>query len=90
MYCLGQGRGSDAEGALDDAGFRAMFAGSPIKRIGRSRMIRNCLIAVGNSGDADLQRAVAPHRNDADPVIAEAAGWATDQLARSKVAMHTA
>ena len=37
--------------ALDDAAFRAMFAGSPIKRIGRNRMVRNCLIAAGNSGD---------------------------------------
>ena len=37
--------------ALDDAAFREMFAGSPIKRIGRNRMIRNCLIAAGNSGD---------------------------------------
>ena len=42
--------------ALDDAAFREMFAGSPIKRIGRNRMIRNCLIAAGNSGDAALGR----------------------------------
>ena len=39
---------------LDDAAFREMFAGSPIKRIGRNRMIRNCLIAAGNSGDESL------------------------------------
>ena len=45
--------------ALDDAGFRQVFAGSPIKRIGRDRMVRNCLIAAGNSGDAAL---VAPVR----------------------------
>ena len=38
--------------ALDDAAFRARFAGSPIKRIGVARMVRNCLIAAGNSGDA--------------------------------------
>ena len=43
--------------ALDDAGFRQVFAGSPIKRIGRDRMVRNGLIAAGNSGDAAL---VAP------------------------------
>ena len=75
---------------LDDAGFRDMFAGSPIKRIGRTRMIRNCLVAAGNSGDADLERAITPHRHDPDPVIAEAAEWALGQLALSKVAMHTA
>ena len=75
---------------LDDAAFREMFAGSPIKRIGLKRMIRNCLIAAGNSGDAALNAVIAPHVNDADPVIAEAALWALDQLADSKVAMHTA
>jgi epoxyqueuosine reductase len=37
--------------ALDDAGFRALFAGSPIKRIGRGRFVRNVLYAIGNSGD---------------------------------------
>ena len=40
--------------ALDDAGFRTVFSGSPIKRIGRDRMVRNCLYAAGNSGDAAL------------------------------------
>ena len=59
--------------ALDDAGFREMFAGSPIKRIGVKRMIRNCLIAAGNSGDRSLIEAVRPHLDDPDPVIAEAA-----------------
>jgi epoxyqueuosine reductase len=67
--------------ALDDAAFRAMFAGSPIKRIGRNRMVRNCLIAAGNSGDPGLAKDVAPHLDDADPVVAEAANWAMEQLA---------
>ncbi len=40
--------------ALDDAAFRARFAGSPVKRIGRDRFLRNVLIAIGNSGDAGL------------------------------------
>ena len=63
--------------ALDDAAFREMFAGSPIKRIGVKRMIRNCLIAAGNSGDRRLGRhRCAPHLDDPDPVIAEAAQWA--------------
>jgi epoxyqueuosine reductase len=66
--------------ALDDAAFREMFAGSPIKRIGRNRMIRNCLVAAGNSGDLALVAAITPHLEDPDPVIAEAATWALDQL----------
>jgi epoxyqueuosine reductase len=65
--------------SLDDAAFKEMFAGSPIKRIGRDRMIRNCLIAAGNSGDRSLADAVKSHLNDPDPVIAEAARWALDQ-----------
>jgi epoxyqueuosine reductase len=64
--------------ALDDAAFREMFAGSPIKRIGRNRMIRNCLIAAGNTGDASLAPAIARHLDSDDPVIAEAARWALD------------
>ena len=70
----------DALLALDDAGFRAMFAGSPIKRIGVKRMIRNCLIAAGNSGDAALASSVAPHLESDDPVVAEAAEWALARL----------
>ncbi|WP_404371958.1 tRNA epoxyqueuosine(34) reductase QueG [Sphingomonas sp. MMS24-J45] len=66
--------------ALDDAGFRQVFAGSPIKRIGRNRMIRNCLIAAGNSGDHHLRQAVTPLLEDPDPVVAEAAAWALARL----------
>ena len=66
--------------ALDDAGFRQVFAGSPIKRIGRNRMVRNAAIAAGNSGDAGLAPVLEPLRADPDPVVAEAAEWA---LARS-------
>jgi epoxyqueuosine reductase len=68
--------------AVDDASFREMFAGSPIKRIGVKRMIRNCLIAAGNSGDATLVSAIEPHLSDPDPVIAEAARWALNQIGR--------
>ncbi|WP_265569324.1 tRNA epoxyqueuosine(34) reductase QueG [Sphingomicrobium nitratireducens] len=67
--------------ALDDAAFRAKFSGSPIKRIGRDRMVRNCLIAAGNSGDAAMRAHVAPHLEDPDPVVAEAARWAMERLA---------
>lgn len=66
--------------ALDDAGFRQLFSGSPIKRIGRDRFVRNCLIAAGNSGDAGLIDRVAELTRDPDPVIAEAAGWALGEL----------
>jgi epoxyqueuosine reductase len=71
---------------LDDAAFREMFAGSPIKRIGRNRMVRNCLIAAGNSGDIARASAVEPHLADTDPVIAEAAAWALDQIGRLRSA----
>jgi epoxyqueuosine reductase len=68
--------------ALDDAGFRRLFAGSPIKRIGRNRMVRNCLYAAGNSGDPALLPLVKALLDDPDPVVAEAARWALEQLAR--------
>jgi epoxyqueuosine reductase len=66
--------------ALDDAGFRKLFAGSPIKRIGRNRFVRNCLIAAGNSGDFSLLGEVERLTGDPDPVVAEAADWAQAQL----------
>jgi len=75
---------------LDDAAFRQMFAGSPIKRIGVKRMIRNCLIAAGNSGDAGLVPAIEKYLDDSDPVLAEAARWALDQLARPSAEMQAA
>ncbi len=67
--------------ALDDAAFRQVFSGSPIKRIGRDRMMRNCLIAAGNSGDATLRAPVARLLDDPNAVVAEAAGWALARLA---------
>ena len=76
--------------ALDDASFREMFAGSPIKRIGVKRMIRNCLIAAGNSGDPALARSIERHLDDPDPVIAEAAQWALAQLCSSSADMQAA
>ena len=67
--------------SLDDAGFRQVFAGSPIKRIGRNRMVRNAAIAAGNSGRAELVPVLTRLVRDADPVVAEAAGWALARLA---------
>jgi epoxyqueuosine reductase len=65
---------------LDDASFRAVFAGSPIKRIGRDRLVRNVLYAIGNSGDTRLSPVAAARRDDDDPAVAEAAGWALARL----------
>lgn len=68
---------------LDDKAFRALFSGSPVKRVGRDRFIRNVLIAVGNSGDARL----APHAerllHDPSPLVRAMAVWATKQLAEA-------
>jgi len=68
---------------LDDAGFRARFSGSPIKRIGRDRFVRNVLIAVGNSGDADLKAVAAHCLDDAVPLVRGAAIWALGELDRA-------
>ena len=65
---------------LDDAGFRSKFSGSPVKRIGRDRFIRNCLIAAGNSGDAELVRHVTPLLDDPSPLVQAMAVWALEQL----------
>jgi len=65
---------------LDDAGFRKLFSGSPIKRVGRNRFIRNCLIAAGNSASPALLPLVEALRTDPDPVVGEAADWAALQL----------
>ena len=67
--------------ALDDAGFRARFAGGPIKRIGHARFLRNVMIAIGNSGDRSL---IAAARNgiEADsPLVRAMAVWAFGRLA---------
>jgi epoxyqueuosine reductase len=66
--------------ALDDAAFREIFSGSPIKRIGRNRMVRNAAIAAGNSGDARLLGRLRALAGDDDPVVAEAAAWAIGRL----------
>ncbi|QZD88577.1 tRNA epoxyqueuosine(34) reductase QueG [Qipengyuania psychrotolerans] len=68
---------------FDDAGFRQFFSGSPIKRIGRDRFVRNCLYAAGNSGNAALLGQVEALTADTDPVVAEAASWALERLRAS-------
>lgn len=66
---------------LDDAGFRRLFAGSPIKRIGRNRFLRNVLIAAGNSREAALVPMVEARLDDASPLVRGAAVWAFRRLA---------
>ena len=65
---------------FDDAGFRQFFSGSPIKRIGRNRFVRNCLYAAGNSGSAALEPLVRNLCADEDPVVADAAQWALSRI----------
>ena len=65
---------------LDDAGFRARFSGSPIKRIGRDRFVRNVLYAIGNSGDVALMPVAQGLVGDADAAVADAAVWAVGRL----------
>ena len=60
---------------LDDAGFRKLFAGSPIKRIGRERFVRNVAIALGNDGSPEARAALEQLASDESPVVAEAAQW---------------
>ena len=67
---------------LDDAGFRARFSGSPIKRIGRDRFVRNVLYAIGNSADPALRPVAHERTEDTDPAVADAARWAAARLSR--------
>ncbi len=66
--------------ALDDAAFRALFAKSPIKRIGRDRFVRNVLYAIGNSADTALVPAARARLADASEAVREAAAWALARL----------
>ncbi|MCL4128882.1 UNVERIFIED_CONTAM: hypothetical protein GTU68_030831 [Idotea baltica] len=70
----------DELAALDDAAFREVFSGSPVKRVGRDRFVRNVCIAIGNSGDKGLVRALLPLLEDASDVVRGAAIWALWRL----------
>lgn len=65
---------------LDDPGFRSFFSGSPIKRIGRDRFVRNVLYAIGNSRQPDLRPMAQDLCNDPDAAVSDAAKWAVKQL----------
>jgi epoxyqueuosine reductase len=70
--------------ALDDAGFRARFRGTPIKRTGRDRFLRNVLIAAGNSGDETLLPQIERHLDDPSPLVKAMAVWALSRLAPAR------
>ncbi len=65
---------------LDDAAFRALFSGSPVKRIGRDRFVRNVLYAIGNSGELALREVAQGLVEDDDEAVADAARWACEGL----------
>jgi epoxyqueuosine reductase len=75
---------------LDDASFREVFSGSPIKRIGRDRMMRNALIAAGNSGLPGLLPRVLALLDDPAPVVRGAAVWALARLDPARFAQEAA
>lgn len=68
---------------LEDAEFRQKFAGSPVKRTGRARFLRNVAYAIGNSGDPSLAPAVSALANDPDAALADAAIWALARLSEA-------
>ncbi|MFO6465060.1 tRNA epoxyqueuosine(34) reductase QueG [Jannaschia sp. KMU-145] len=70
----------DELATLDDAGFRARFSGSPIKRIGRDRMVRNVCYAIGNSQQQRLKPVIQGLIEDRDAAVADAARWAVERL----------
>jgi epoxyqueuosine reductase len=70
---------------LNDAAFRALFAESPVKRIGRARFVRNVLIAIGNSGDASLAEPAERRIDDESPLVRGAAIWALGRLDRARL-----
>ena len=70
---------------LDDPGFRALFAKSAVKRIGRARFLRNVLIAIGNAGDAALVPEAERLLDDASPIVRGAAIWALRRLDRARL-----
>src|SRR6185437_9891993 len=74
--------------SLDDAGFRARFAGTPVKRTGRDRFIRNVLIAIGNSGHTGFVPAVIIHLDDPSPLVRAMAVWALGRLAAPEAFMR--
>ena len=76
--------------ALDDGAFRALFARSPVKRIGRDRFLRNVLYAAGNAGDAALTGPVEARLEDEAALVRGAAVWALGRLSPDRSARRRA
>lgn len=74
---------------LDEAAFRALFTRSPVKRIGRARFVRNVLVAIGNSGHAELVECAARRLDDGSPLVRGAAVWALARLDPDRLAAET-
>ena len=74
--------------ALDDAAFRSRFAGTPVKRTGRNRVVRNALIAAGNSGDAAHLPTVTALLSDDSPLVRAMAVWALTRLGDADTIAH--
>jgi epoxyqueuosine reductase len=70
---------------LDDAAFRRLYAGTPVKRLGRDRFLRNVLIAAGNSGNGQLSELIDPLLSDPSPLVRAMAVWALLQLRGAEV-----
>jgi epoxyqueuosine reductase len=68
---------------LDDAGFRQIFSGSPIKRTGRERFVRNVIIAIANSGDKSFVEVLSARFDDTSAIVREAARWALGRLKKN-------
>ena len=73
---------------LSDSTFRELFRGSPIKRIGRDRFVRNVLIAIGNSGLSDLVTVIKPLCQDDSPLVRAMAIWALSKLSSDQAAIQ--
>jgi epoxyqueuosine reductase len=82
--------GLDELAALDDAAFRDIFSGSPVKRSGRDRFVRNVCLAIGNSGSARLAPVLLPLLEDASPLVRGAAVWALARLDPARFAAEKA
>jgi epoxyqueuosine reductase len=65
---------------MDDAGFRAAFANTPVRRAGHVRFLRNVLVAAGNSDDVGLTEHITPHLEHDSPLVRGMAVWALRQL----------
>jgi len=86
-YAARDDLGSPALGELvqlRDEEFRSKFSGSPIKRLGRNRLVRNVLYAIGNSGDEKFNSEITHLALDPDPTVADAASWAIERLKAPK------